>query len=70
LIVSWRGFGGKDAPEHIVMGEVCTKILETIGIPYRIVSAERAQEDIHWASETMAAHNLPAVLMVKKGIFE
>jgi sulfopyruvate decarboxylase alpha subunit len=70
LIVSWRGFGGKDAPEHIVMGEVCTKILETIGIPYRILSSERVKEDVRWASETMAAQNLPVALMVKKGVFE
>jgi sulfopyruvate decarboxylase subunit alpha len=68
LIVSWRGFGGKDAPEHIVMGEVCTKILETVGIPYRILSPERAKEDIQWAEETMSAQKIPVALMVKKEI--
>jgi len=68
LIVSWRGHGGVDAPEHLVMGEVCTKILETIGIPYRVFSSERAEEDVEWAAKTMHQEKIPAALMIKKGI--
>ena len=68
LIISWRGHGGVDAPEHLVMGEVCTKILETIDIPYRVFSSERAEEDIQWAAETMSGQKLPVALMIKKGI--
>src|SRR5262245_58623787 len=30
LIVSWRGHQGKDAPEHLVMGEVLAKFLDTM----------------------------------------
>ncbi len=34
LIVTWRGFGNKDAPEHLVMDRICEKLLDTIGIAH------------------------------------
>jgi phosphonopyruvate decarboxylase len=37
LLVTWRGFAGKDAPEHLVMGEVLPRVLEL----FRIRSAPR-----------------------------
>ena len=33
LLVTWRGYQGKDAPEHILMGEISPGILELLGIP-------------------------------------
>ena len=33
IVVSWRGEGGKDAPEHIRMGKVIMNILEELDIP-------------------------------------
>ena len=35
LLVSWRGFDGKDAPEHLVMGETMPQLLDTMKIPHR-----------------------------------
>src|SRR5207253_10104405 len=35
LLVSWRGHDGKDAPEHLVMGQVMTKLLDLVRIPHR-----------------------------------
>src|SRR6185295_2284100 len=52
LLVSWRGFEGKDAPEHLVMGQVMTQLLETMRIPYRIFSEASAVEDFRWAAQT------------------
>src|SRR5438128_12615605 len=34
LLVSWRGHDGKDAPEHLVMGQVMTKLLDLVRIPH------------------------------------
>ena len=31
LVVSWRGYGGQDAPEHLIMGEKTPEILHTLG---------------------------------------
>ena len=36
LLISWRGYQGKDAPEHLIMGEAMLKLLEAPGIPYQI----------------------------------
>jgi sulfopyruvate decarboxylase alpha subunit len=41
LIVSWRGQGGKDAPEHLVMGEVMPQLLDTVKIPHRTLPTSR-----------------------------
>ena len=29
LLISWRGFQGNDAPEHLVMGETMLPLLDT-----------------------------------------
>jgi len=36
MIVSFRGFGGKDAPEHLVMGRHCVELVATLGIANRV----------------------------------
>lgn len=69
LLVSWRGFGGVDAPEHLVMGVACTKILEQVGIPYRVLDPAGAEADLQWADETLEDQKRPVALMVKKGVF-
>src|SRR4030095_6182724 len=40
LLVTWRGYEGKDAPEHLVMGGVLPRLLELFGIPWRAPLAE------------------------------
>ena len=47
LLVTWRGFGGKDAPEHILMGEISPPLLELLGVPHR-VSGRRLARSPTW----------------------
>lgn len=68
LILSWRGYGGVDAPEHLVMGKACTRILETVGIPYRILSPDRLGEDMPWAVKVFENERMPVAFMLKKGV--
>ncbi len=68
LVVSWRGFGGVDAPEHLVMGKVCTDLLTLIGIPHRVLDPSRLDEDLSWALEVMKSEKRPVALMLKKGV--
>src|SRR5690242_10154395 len=42
LIVTWRGFGGRDAPEHILTGEITPSLLDLLRIPYRTLDAAHA----------------------------
>src|ERR671932_1892794 len=48
LLVSWRGFQGKDAPEHLVMGQTMPQLLDTMKIPHRTLSVDSATTDLRW----------------------
>src|SRR5918992_2383051 len=54
MVVSWRGYGGQDAPEHLIMGEKTPDLLHTLGIPHTILEAESLEENLRWAISTIA----------------
>ncbi len=68
LIISWRGFEGKDAPEHLVMGRSMTQLLDTVRIPHRTLSEQTAVSDLRWIAETFMAQRIPVALLLKKGV--
>ena len=68
LLISWRGHDGKDAPEHLVMGQVMTKQLDLVRIPHRTLKAETVREDLGWAAQAFMAQRIPAALLVTKGV--
>jgi sulfopyruvate decarboxylase TPP-binding subunit len=69
LLVTWRGFAGKDAPEHLVMGQVLPGLLDLFGIPWRAPDAGTLPGDVGWAAATMDATRKPVALVVKPGLF-
>ena len=69
LLVTWRGFEGKDAPEHIVMGDVLPRLLELFGIPWRAPSADELDAAVAWAAAEMRATHKPVAIVVKPGLF-
>ena len=70
LIVTWRGYRGKDAPEHVLTGEISPRLLELLRIPYRVLAAETIETDLAWVVETMEAAMQPVALLVPPGIVE
>ncbi len=68
LIVSWRGQGGKDAPEHLVMGEVMPRFLETMKIPHRTLTEKTAIEDFRFVKEVFEKQRIPVALFITKGV--
>ncbi len=70
VIMSWRGYEGKDAPEHIIMGEVSEKLLETVGMEYAVLSNDNADEALETACHKIKKEALPFTLLVKKGLFD
>jgi phosphonopyruvate decarboxylase len=68
LLVTWRGYGGKDAPEHILMGDITPKLLELLGLPYRVLSDASLAGDVAWAASEMDAHSSPVALLVPPGL--
>ncbi len=69
ILMSWRGYEGKDAPEHIIMGQINDKLLDTVGIPWRELTEATWRDDLAWAEETMAKEQVPVTLLVRKGVF-
>ncbi|MEW6543490.1 MAG: thiamine pyrophosphate-binding protein [Nitrospirota bacterium] len=68
LLVSWRGFQGKDAPEHLVMGQTVTQLLDTVRIPHRTLSEPTAQDDLNWVAQTFMKARVPVALLLKSGV--
>jgi sulfopyruvate decarboxylase subunit alpha len=69
IVVSWRGEGGKDAPEHIRMGKVMTKILDELEIPYGIADATKLKDLIDDLDVMITERRRPAALVAPKGVF-
>lgn len=70
VIMSWRGFKGKDAPEHVIMGDINESLLKTAGMPYAELTVENVNDVMALANRTVKEEELPFTLMVKKGIFD
>lgn len=68
LIVAWRGFEGRDAPEHRSMGQAMTPLLDTVRIPHRTLSDATAQDDFNWVAQTFMKERIPVALLLKPGV--
>jgi phosphonopyruvate decarboxylase len=71
LIVTHRGEpgGDPDEPQHALMGEITTRMLETMGIPWERLPSDRdtLAAVLDRADEHMAASQSPYALVVSKG---
>ena len=67
MLITWRGYQGKDAPEHIIMGDKTLPILDLLEIPNRVLGPD-FQEDIDWAIRTMDTESIPVGIILKKGM--
>ena len=70
LIVTWRGFAGQDAPEHILMGEISPNLLTLCGVAHRVLSAASLEADLAWAVAEMEQRLKPVALLVPPGVVE
>ncbi|OGL14470.1 MAG: hypothetical protein A3G97_11635 [Candidatus Rokubacteria bacterium RIFCSPLOWO2_12_FULL_69_21] len=70
LVVTWRGFRGEDAPEHLLMGDISPRLLELAGIPHRALSAVSVEADLAWATRETFAREAPVALLVPPGVLE
>jgi sulfopyruvate decarboxylase subunit alpha len=68
LMISWRGHDGKDAPEHLVMGQVLPDLLDLLRIPHRTLTSERCKEDLNWAAQALMEQRIPVALLIVKGV--
>jgi phosphonopyruvate decarboxylase len=69
LVITWRGYQGKDAPEHILTGAITPQHLDLLGIPHRVLAAASASDDLGWAVAEMDRLSQPVALLVPPGVF-
>ena len=73
LLIGWRGEPGtQDEPQHRRQGETTLELLETIGVPTRVVprDTEGFGDAVDWAVTTSRARAGPTALVVPVGTFE
>jgi len=70
LVVSWRGRFGKDAPEHIIMGDVMEGFLGLLRIPYAVFDPETLERDIARLTVCMRDTQKPVALVVPRGMLQ
>lgn len=70
LIVTWRGYDGRDAPEHEVMGKATTKLLDSIKLPYKRLTHKNAEETVSWSHRVISQKKVPAAILIPRGILK
>ena len=70
VIMSWRGKDGKDAPEHIIMGDIDKQLLKTAGMEYSLLNEENCEEVLRKAKNKIWEEKLPYTLIIEKGLFD
>jgi phosphonopyruvate decarboxylase len=73
LLIGWRGEPNeKDEPQHQKQGKITLALLETLDIPYEILTKDIEDTKIKLSSAItyMNKFNAPFALVVKKGTFE
>ena len=73
LVIGWRGEPGvKDEPQHVKQGRVSADLLDTLEIPYEVLSNDinEAQKQIDKAVDYMSTENAPFALLIRKNTFE
>ncbi|HJQ74383.1 MAG TPA: thiamine pyrophosphate-binding protein, partial [Gaiellaceae bacterium] len=70
LLVTWRGHEGRDAPEHLVMGDVLPRLLDLLGVAFRAPERDALEADLEWAAGSLRASGRPVALVVRPGLFE
>ena len=70
MVASWRGEGGKDAPEHLVMGDIMTRYFDLLDLPWHILSSNSIREDIASITQRIAERKVPGALIVSKGLLD
>jgi phosphonopyruvate decarboxylase len=68
MIITWRGYLGNDAPEHLIMGDATLRLLEVMDIPYGVLEESNLESLIDELAASMAEQRIPAAILLRDGI--
>ncbi len=72
LVIGWRGEPGvKDEPQHVKQGKVTCSLLETMGIPYTVLSDDESllPAQINECYKTIKETSAPYAFIIRKDTF-
>ncbi len=69
LLVTWRGYQGKDAPEHLVMGRVLPELLDLFDVEHRAPGQDDLEPAVEWAARRLRERRTPVALIARPGLF-
>lgn len=64
MFITWRGYRGKDAPEHIIMGKKTLSLLKELNIPAAVLEKD-FKKNIDWAVKKMCRGKIPVAIILK-----
>ncbi len=67
-LVTYRGLG-PDAPEHLIMGRSCERLVKEIGVESLAPDKDELLPSLFRAGRTLDVKKEPFVIFIKKGIF-
>ena len=70
LLISWRGYQGKDAPEHLVIGKVLPVLLDTVGIAHCTPDSDNLETALDSADEYFSNRGELFALLCRKGVID
>ena len=68
LVISWRGYQGKDEPEHFHMGKYTVDLLNLMNIPNVIAEKNVLYDQIKFLVKEMETQKIPVALILKKDV--
>lgn len=73
LIIGWRGEPGvHDEPQHVKQGKVTLPLLDTMGIPYIVLSDDnaKAMEEVNKVCDNIKNTGISHAIVIRKGTFD
>jgi len=68
LVVSWRGYRGKDAPEHAIIGKCTRSLLQGLGISTEILTEKDMGGKMKGIVEVMRRRKVPVAILIRGGV--
>lgn len=68
LIVSWRGYKGLDAPEHLKIGELLPKLLGVMDISAVVLEDGNIEGGVKGAFERVRKEGVSVALVLREGV--
>lgn len=70
VVITWRGYQSKDAPEHLVMGEKTLSLLKELGIPFEVLEEDNLESSLEHLLSSIEKELIPVALILRMGIVE